>query len=151
MQRRFRYGYAHALEVCRQLEARDWLRIVEGGKCELSEKILLSTQDGSSPASDSTRTLPLLVPKGLWTRSGSTRTVMANCEPVFIAANGEQADKAIAAHNATLPVSSDTERLDKLESLCFMNRESEREIHFDFKGTLREAIDAAMRKQEANV
>lgn len=50
MQRRFRYGYAHALEVCRQLEARDWLRIVEGGKCELIEKIFLSEQDSGSPA-----------------------------------------------------------------------------------------------------
>lgn len=50
MQRRFRYGYAHALEVCRQLEARDWLRIVAGGKCELSGKILLSEHSNAAGA-----------------------------------------------------------------------------------------------------
>lgn len=41
----------------------------------------------------------------------------------------------------------DKERLDWLDKHCFTNREGEREIHYDFKGDLRKAIDSA-RKQE---
>lgn len=49
LQRRCRYGFAHALEVCRQLEARGYVTGVHSG-WEVTTKVNLSAQDGGSPA-----------------------------------------------------------------------------------------------------
>lgn len=51
-------------------------------------------------------------------------------------------DHDLAKENA------DTARLDALEAMAFTNREGEQELHFDFKGTLREAIDVATGAEE---
>jgi hypothetical protein len=62
----------------------------------------------------------------------------------YAAATREQLDEAKAE---LAKLKEDKDRLDWIDAQCFTNRENEREIHFDFKGDMRQAIDAARKKQ----
>jgi len=100
----------------------------------------------------------MLLPVGTFVQAAIDEAVAAKLKETLEAAvelskSGDEYQRIIADHLQTIhqlreqlaesrpAQDKDKERLDKLEALCFTNREGEREIHFDFRGNLREAID----------